>query len=163
MKTAPYFVKLAVIIPTPPGRRAPRVSPPFNWRIRVYYDDTDAGGVVYHANYLKYMEQARTEWLRAVGFEQTDLLREFGVRFVIRAVEVTYRQPAYFNDLLEVGAELALAGHSLMHFSQTVTRLSPADRGGLLAAGRVQVVCVNRDGRPARTPEPLHTALKTLM
>jgi len=76
------------------------------WPIRIYYEDTDAGGLVYYANYLKFMERARTEWLRALGFEQDLLRREAGIIFVVRAVTIDYLRPARFNDLLEVASKL---------------------------------------------------------
>ena len=72
----------------------------FSWPVRVYYEDTDSGGVVYYANYLKFMERARTEWLRAHGFEQTRLADEHRVIFVVREVQIKYLKPALFNDLL---------------------------------------------------------------
>ena len=74
----------------------------FIWPVRVYYEDTDAGGVVYYANYLKFMERARTEWLRTLGFEQTTLLNDYGIKFVVRAVALEYLRPALFNDRLEI-------------------------------------------------------------
>ncbi len=81
-------------------------SPTFRWPVRVYYEDTDAGGVVYHANYLLFMERARTEWLRALGFEQDALRREAGVQFSVRRATIDYLRPALFNDLLTVTVAL---------------------------------------------------------
>ena len=81
--------------------------------MRVYYEDTDSGGVVYYANYLKFMERARTEWLRAHGFEQTELMREHGVIFVVRDVHISYLRPAVFNDLLQVSGERPRHGPQL--------------------------------------------------
>ncbi len=71
---------------------------PFTFPVRIYYEDTDSGGVVYYANYLKFMERARTEWLRALGFEQDQLLEQEGVIFAVRSVTVDYNAPARFND-----------------------------------------------------------------
>src|SRR3970040_1078279 len=82
----------------------------FSWPVRVYYEDTDLGGVVYYANYLKFMERARTEWLRALGFEQTTLAREHGVVFVVSSLTIDYLQPAAFNDELAVTVELEKLG-----------------------------------------------------
>ena len=74
----------------------------FTWPVRVYYEDTDAGGVVYHANYLNFMERARTEWLRALGFEQTDLRDNLQILIVIHSLQITFKKPAKFNDLLQL-------------------------------------------------------------
>ena len=76
--------------------------PGFQWPVRVYYEDTDSGGVVYYANYLRFMERARTEWMRELGFEQDVLIREEGVIFAVRSAKVDYLRPALFNDELNV-------------------------------------------------------------
>lgn len=109
----------------------------FIWPVRVYYEDTDSGGVVYYANYLKFLERARTEWLRALGFEQTELLCDYNVLFVVRRVEVDYLKPAVFNDLLTVTARVHETGRSWIELDQTV------EREGVLVKARVKIVCVN--------------------
>jgi acyl-CoA thioester hydrolase len=123
-------------------------SETFSWPVRVYYEDTDSGGVVYYANYLKFMERARTEWLRSWGFEQTDLLRSYGVVFVVRAISLDYLKPAMFNDMLEVTVELAESGKSQMVLTQSVRRGHAA-----LAEGRVRLACVNPASfKPVKMP-----------
>src|SRR5262245_6512566 len=87
-----------------------QVTPQFVWPVRVYYEDTDSGGVVYYANYLRYFERARTEWLRAVGFEQPELAKVHQVVFVVRSIAVEYLLPARFNDALAISVELGRAG-----------------------------------------------------
>ena len=87
----------------------------FIWPVRVYYEDTDAGGVVFYANYLKFFERARTEMLRAAGFEQDELIANEGVIFVVRAVQVDYLSPARFNEQINVSAEVLLAKKSESH------------------------------------------------
>ena len=120
----------------------------FSWPVRVYYEDTDSGGVVYYANYLKFMERARTEWLRSWGFEQTDLLRSYGVVFVVRAISLDYLKPAMFNDMLEVTVELAESGNSQMVVTQSVRR-----GHATLAEGSVRLVCVNPASfKPVKMP-----------
>ena len=120
----------------------------FSWPVRVYYEDTDSGGVVYYASYLKFLERARTEWLRACGFEQTDLLRRYGVLFVVRAISVDYFKPAMLDDLLEVTVELEENGKSQMILAQNVRRGREA-----LAQGRVRLVCVKSSSfKPFRVP-----------
>lgn len=122
--------------------------PAFVWPVRVYWEDTDAAGVVYYANYLRFMERARTEWLRAMGFEQTALLAEHGVQFVVRSAAIEYLAPARFNDSLDVSAELAAARASLMTVAQQVRRGE-----SVLATASIGIVCVNtRSFRPARIP-----------
>ena len=123
-----------------------RVS--FSWPVRVYYEDTDSGGVVYYANYLKFLERARTEWLRARGFELTELLRSHGVVFVVRAISLDYIKPAMFNDLLDVTVDLEESGRSQMVLTQSVRR-----GHALLVEARVRLACVNSASfKPARLP-----------
>jgi len=120
----------------------------FSWPVRVYYEDTDAAGVVFYANYLKFMERARTEWLRALGFEQTALLHEHNVVFVVRALTIEFLRPALFNDMLEVTVELTGARGSLIELAQAVRRGQEA-----LVTSNVKVACVNtRSFKPVRIP-----------
>ncbi|MDP3087830.1 MAG: tol-pal system-associated acyl-CoA thioesterase [Methylotenera sp.] len=95
---------------------------PFSWPIRVYYEDTDSGGVVYHSNYLNFMERARTEWLRALGFEQTILKDSMGVIIVVHSLSINFKKPAYFNDMLQVNCSLSKVGYSSIGMSQTIQR-----------------------------------------
>ena len=121
----------------------------FTWPVRVYYEDTDAAGVVYYANYLKLLEPARTEWLRALGFEQTALRRDHNVIFVVRSLAVEYLLPASFNDELDVTVSLAAARGSLLRMAQSV-RHGERD----LVTGEVGVACVNtRTFKPVRIPK----------
>lgn len=94
----------------------------FLWPVRVYYEDTDHGGVVFYANYLKFMERARTEWLRSLGFEQDRMIEEEGLIFAVRSVELNYHRPARFNDLLDVTARVIRYGRASIDFEQQVRR-----------------------------------------
>ncbi|MBF0255228.1 MAG: tol-pal system-associated acyl-CoA thioesterase [Gammaproteobacteria bacterium] len=94
----------------------------FLWSVRVYYEDTDAGGVVYHSNYLNFMERARTEWLRALGFEQHLLRQELGVVFAVSSLQIQFIRPARFDDALLVGSRLAQSGRASLVFAQEVRR-----------------------------------------
>ncbi len=94
----------------------------FSWPVRVYYEDTDAGGVVYHSNYLNFMERARTEWLRALGFEQTELRDTLGVIIVVHSLSIAFKSPAHFNDLLEVHCDITNIGRSSVEMAQMITR-----------------------------------------
>jgi acyl-CoA thioester hydrolase len=135
---------------------APQAEP-FYWPVRVYYEDTDAGGVVYYANYLKFTERARTEWLRAMSFEQTDVAERHGVVFMVRSAAVEYLRPARFDDELRVSVELIKVGAGQIDLVQRVLR---GDE--LLAVVTVKVVCVGlRTMRPTRIPQPLATRIRT--
>lgn len=128
-------------------------EPGFSLPVRVYYEDTDSGGVVYYANYLKFMERTRTEWLRSLGFEQ-DLLREHeDLLFAVRRAEIDYHRPALFNDLLRVTADLSARGGASLDFEHQVLR--EAD-GTLCCRGQIKVACINEKTlRPQRIPEKL--------
>lgn len=127
----------------------------FSWPIRVYYEDTDSGGVVYYANYLRYMERARTELLRRAGFEQDALIRDDGVLFAVRSVALEYLQPARFNDLLNVSARITDVRKASLVFAQSVTR----DRAGdvvELCTGVVKIACLDANSmRPTAIPEKI--------
>lgn len=116
--------------------------------VRVYWEDTDAGGVVYYANYLKFLERARSEWLRALGIAQTELARRDGLVFVVRHVAADFVRPARFDDLLEVHSRLQELGGASLTLEQEVVR-----DGVVLLTARVRIACVrNEDFRPARIP-----------
>lgn len=107
----------------------------FIWPVRVYYEDTDHGGVVYHANFVKFMERARTEWLRNIGVEQDRLSTEQGLVFAIREVQLKFHLPGHFNDELEVSVRLVKCGYASADFYQKVRR-----DGELLCEGTVRLV-----------------------
>lgn len=117
----------------------------FIWPIRVYYEDTDLGGVVYYANYLKFLERARTEWLRARHVEQDELLAEHGVVFVIVEAHIRYHLPARFNEVLDVGVEVSEASRAQIAFEQTIHRGE-----SLLVGGMVRAACVDAENFRAR-------------
>jgi acyl-CoA thioester hydrolase len=127
----------------------------FVWPVRVYYEDTDSAGVVYYANYLRYFERARTEWLRALGFDQTELATQYGVVFVVRSISVDYLLPARFNDALDISVEPDGASASQITIKQRTLR-----GNAKLAEAIVQVVCVNiASMKPVRIPKPLLTII----
>ncbi|MEQ1663380.1 MAG: tol-pal system-associated acyl-CoA thioesterase [Thiobacillus sp.] len=128
----------------------------FHWPVRVYWEDTDAGGVVYYANYLKFMERARSEWLRALGFEQDVLRDTLGIAFVVRRVEIDYRSPARFNDALGVSVRLAEIGRARLAVTQSVCREATE-----LAVARVSLACVDASRfKPVKMPASLLQALE---
>jgi len=127
----------------------------FSWPVRVYWEDTDAGGVVYYANYLKFMERARSEWLRALGFDQGRLHDELNLVFVVRRVTIEYQKPARYDDLLTVTARLEQANRASLLMSQTV------ERDGLLGRAEVTLVCVDAQSfKPARIPAQMLHAIQ---
>ncbi len=127
----------------------------FSLPVRVYYEDTDAGGVVYYANYLRFMERARTEWLRGLGFEQDELAAQGGVIFAVRSAGLDFLRPARFNDALRVSARLVRCGRASLSFEQEVTR-EKQDGREVLCAGQVKIACVDvRTLRPRPIPEKL--------
>jgi len=116
--------------------------------LRVYYEDTDAGGVVYYANYAKYLERGRTEWLRAQGLEHTTLAAQTQCAFVVTRLSLQYRKPARLDDVLTVHTRIAHPGRASLQFAQSVQRESE-----LLCDGTVQVACVHAQTfRPVALP-----------
>jgi acyl-CoA thioester hydrolase len=150
----------------------------FSWPVRVYYEDTDSGGVVYYANYLKFMERARTEWLRSLGLEQDKLINEEGIIFAVRSIQVDYLKPALFNQLLSVSAEIIETGKASMTFKQEVVvdknetnietiykKKSSITKGEesevvssdqVLCRGQIKIACLDASSmRPCAIPDPV--------
>ena len=125
--------------------------------VRVYFQDTDAGGVVYHASYVNFMERARTEWLRdRYGYSNADLMREFGVAFVVRSLKLDYLKPALLDDLLSVTAQVKEQGNSRVTLLQNVMRGEEA-----LVEAEIHLVCVAVNNfKPVRVPEALREQWK---
>ena len=134
----------------------------FVWPVRVYYEDTDSAGVVYYANYLRYFERARTEWLRALGFEQTDLSSRHHIVFVVRSISVEYLQPARFNDELQITLELGVPGASQIIFMQRATRVMRGEGvAQVLCEARVRMACVSLlTSKPVRIPQPISKRIR---
>ena len=127
----------------------------FSWPVRVYWEDTDGGGVVYYANYLKYLERARSEWLRALGFVQSELVKDPGVIFVVTNVNIDYRRPARLDEALTITCEHIPEGAASMSFEQRILR---GDE--VLIEGTVRVACLDAlSFRPKRIPPALAHAL----
>jgi acyl-CoA thioester hydrolase len=121
----------------------------FTWPVRIYWEDTDAGGVVYHSNYLRFMERARTEWLRAQGIDQMDLRESTGLAFVVRDMQLDFLKPARLDDELQITVLVKERRAASMLFAQDVTR---AD-GLLLVRAQVRVACVDLEAmRPVQIP-----------
>lgn len=123
----------------------------FSLPVRVYYQDTDAGGVAYHANYVNFMERSRTEWLRTFGYSNAAMMKELGVMFVVRSIKVDYLRPALLDDMLSVTAKIKEVGRSRVVLDQTILRGEE-----LLTEGQVHLVCVDvKTFKPVSVPEVL--------
>jgi acyl-CoA thioester hydrolase len=123
----------------------------FVWPVRVYYEDTDSGGVVYHANYLKFMERARTEWLRTQGLEQDALLHKYGIVFAVRSLRLDYLRPGRFNDWLKVHTRILHWGNASLIFTQAVQR-----EGEALCQAEIKIACLDAGTfRPRSIPKSI--------
>jgi acyl-CoA thioester hydrolase len=153
---------LGLPLPSPSARRADRrrnaspittPTPSQDLDLRVYYEDTDSSGRVYHASYLRFMERGRTEWLRALGFEHGALAGEQGLVFAVRGLEIDYLAPAVIDDLLRVETRLAGIRGATIEFSQLILR-----RGERIAEAKIRVVAL-KNGRATRVPRELRSRL----
>jgi len=130
----------------------------FRHSARVYWEDTDAGGIVFYANYLKFMERARTEWLSALGFDLAQVEREHGIAFAVHRADIEYRAPARLSDRLDVGVSLIDAGRARFSVDQDVRRGDTT-----LVHARITLACLETEAwRPARIPAPLAERLDAL-
>ena len=126
-----------------------------NLPIRIYYEDTDVGGIVYYANYLKFAERARTEMLRLIGVNQSEMADRYGLVFTVRACAVEFLRPARLDDLIEVRSHLVKLAAATVSAVQAVWRDSEE-----LARLDIRVACVSQNGRPARIPAAVRQALE---
>ena len=125
------------------------INSEFSWPVRIYFEDTDAGGIVYNANYLKFLERARTEWLRQLGIEQDQLLQH-NVAFVVRHIDIEFRNAARFNQLLAVSCRVAQLKRASMVFSQVIAD----ETGRVIVTANVTIACVNLAAmKPIAIPE----------
>ena len=135
----------------------------FSWPVRVYYEDTDSGGVVYYANYLKFMERARTELLRNIGFEQDKIQQELGIIFAVHSANIQYKKPARFNDELNVVTSITSLGRASIHFKQSVFLKTSQHAGsaddsmaGFLCDAEIKIACLNAEKfTPQGIPAPI--------
>lgn len=131
------------------------MSSVFTWEVRVYYEDTDAGGIVYYANYLKFFERARTEWLRALGVNQDILLREHDAMFVVKNVSADYHAPARLDDVIKLTLRIEKLGRASIQFVQEAWC---GER--LLNTARVKVGCVDSALRPRAVPDAVAVLMR---
>lgn len=130
----------------------------FHWPVRVYYEDTDAGGVVYHASYLRFFERARTEWLRARGFTQSALASSPGIVLVVRSMTLDFHRPARLDDALVVGVSVKRVGRASLMLDQSIRR--DGDGECLCEARGVKIACLSGvDFRPCALPQSIRTEI----
>ena len=130
----------------------------FSLPVRIYFEDTDSGGVVYHSNYLKFMERARTEWLRSVGIDQHQLKQHDHIMFVVHRIDIQYRLPARFNDDLIVKSELKDIGSSKIEFRQMIYR-----ENEMLIDASVDIACIDsKKFKPVRIPSTVKEIMESL-
>jgi acyl-CoA thioester hydrolase len=133
----------------------------FCWPVRVYWEDTDAGGIVFYANYLKFFERARTEWLRSLGVQQQRLREETGGMFVVSGTELRYHRPARLDDLLQVTARVGELGRASMTLQQEAWLTQDGQRTTLLCEGSIRIGWVQAgELRPGRIPQPIINVLQ---
>ncbi len=138
-----------------------RTPPPFSWPVRVYWEDTDAGGIVFYANYLKFFERARTEWLRSLGLQQHALREATGGMFVVIETQLRYHRPARLDDSLQVTARLAELGRASMTLHQEAWLSVDHEPATLLCEGSIRIGWVDAVAmRPGRIPSSILEALK---
>lgn len=125
---------------------------PFSWPVRVYWEDTDAGGVVYHASYLRFLERARTEWLRRLGVDQMAFKEATGLAFMVHRMEIDFLKPALLDDELTVSVEVKERRSASILFAQTIARVD----GTVLVQAQVRAACVDlKRMQPARIPDDI--------
>lgn len=132
----------------------------FTWTVRVYYEDTDTGGVVFYANYLKFFERARTEWLRAAGIGQQSLSESYRAMFIVKSTAVDYHAPAKLDDELKLTVVVERLGRASVQFAQEAWRVD-GTRRQLLSSGRIKVGCVDIETfRPRPIPDEVLARIK---
>jgi len=140
----------------------PELAEIFSWPVRVYYEDTDAGGVVFYANYLKFFERARTEWLRALGYSQQALVQSHGLMFVVKNTAVDYLAPARLDNELRLTVKVDEFRTASLSFVQEAWRMQEGE-ATLLARGRITIVCVNTASfRPQAIPTDMMERIKPM-
>ena len=131
---------------------------PFKWSIRIYFEDTDSGGVVYHSNYLKFMERARTEWLRSLQINQAELKKKDKIMFVVANVNIDYKKAARFNDELDIKTSLDKIGASRVDLTQNIMKNSE-----LYISAKVSIACIHSETfKPQRIPKLIKQQMEIL-
>lgn len=130
------------------------------YSITVFYEDTDAAGMVYHANYLKFMERARSTFLRERKLKVSDLVNQYHIQLLVRAANLTFEKPARLEQTLTVVTKVTKLGRASVHFEQKIFT-EPHQRDALVCVGEIVIVCTNLKGKPCAIPEPIVRELKS--
>jgi acyl-CoA thioester hydrolase len=131
---------------------------PFKWSIRIYFEDTDSGGVVYHSNYLKFMERARTEWLRSLHLNQVDLKKKDKIMFVVAKVNINYKKAGRFNDELDIETSIDKIGASRVDLTQNIMKNSD-----IYTSAKVSIACIHSETfKPQRIPKLIKQQMEIL-
>jgi acyl-CoA thioester hydrolase len=123
----------------------------FEFETRVYYADTDAGGIVYHSNYLNFCERARTELLRAKGIVQSKLISDFGISFVVKSIKIDFNRPAKLDDLLTIRTQIIESSSIILKMKQNIFNT----KGENIIEAKVEIVCLNKNSKPVRIPKTI--------
>ena len=153
------------------GEHANRRDAPRGWfdsgehlfPLRVYYEDTDAAGIVYYANYLKFAERARTEMIRSLGFEHRQMMTGAGLNFAVRSCEAEYLQPARLDDELTVATRIESVGGASLRLTQRVVKTVDSSAQAQVATLRIRLACLDKSQRPVRIPAEIRDALATFL
>ncbi len=134
---------------------------PWNWQARVYYEDTDAGGIVFYANYLRYFERARTEWLRHLGHDHVRMRQDLGLIFVVKELHVNYHRPAKLDDMVQLGVKLRVLKRASLSLEQTAyLQANPQDEPIMLASAEIRLACLNAQAlKPMALPKEIYSSL----
>ena len=127
----------------------------FSFTVKVYYEDTDAGGVVYYANYLKYLERARSEAIYSLGYTNSSILERFGVLLIVKSCNIEYKKPAKFEDMLEIISEIKSFTKTSFLMKQSILR-----KNEIISDAEIHLVSVDKNGKPSKIPEDLKKKLE---
>ena len=127
----------------------------FSFTVKVYYEDTDAGGVVYYANYLKYLERARSEAIYSLGYTNSSILEQFGVLLIVKSCNIEYKKPAKFEDMLEIISEIKSFTKTSFLMKQSILR-----KNEIISDAEIHLVSVDKNGKPSKIPEDLKKKLE---
>ena len=132
------------------------MSKEFLFKVKVYYEDTDAGGVVYYANYLKFLERARTEIIASIGLNNTKLLNEYGVLIIVKSCNIEYKKPARLEDVLKISSKVTSSTRTSFVMKQIILKQSD-----IISEAEVRLVCIDLKGKPVEIPSAIKDLIKS--
>ena len=132
----------------------------FNHNVKVYYEDTDSGGVVYYANYLKYLERARTEALYSIGFSNTEIQDKFKTLIIVKSCNIEYKKPAYLEDELTINSFIKSSTKTSLFMNQVISKKNDMKFDDLIVEAQIHLVFINKDSKPVRIPDEIYSKFK---